>query len=229
MSTALVVRALESSGFQNDAPTRAEITDAMRRVVGQSYTAADGTQSTRLGNWAGPAPRVTRWADGITNKTYATWVFVVPTDVLAAGFAQRLSDDVRASLGAHASHHQLLGPAWEVQVAPYSEAVNGSPAWWEATGPESASRAARYVDTWPPVDAQVIPGASMPVEDNHDGPNEIHPVPTESNPIVWITVLGAVAVAGLALVEFGPEITAWSRGRAAKRAAPKTPNPRRRR
>jgi hypothetical protein len=234
MSVALVVRAMETSGYQTDAPTRAEITDALRRVVGQSYTNAQGAQSIRLGNWAGPAPRVTRWANPINNKTYATWVFLVPGDTLADGFVQRLSDDVAASLGQHASHHMLLGSAWEVQVAPYNEAINGPPAWWESSGPDSASRAARYVDTWPPVDAQVIPGATMPIEDNHDGPNDLHPVPTESNPLLWITILTGVVVAGVALVEFGPAITAWSRrsaeSHAAKKAAPQPKsNPRRRR
>lgn len=231
MTVALVVRAVETSGYQTDAPTRAEITDALRRVVGMSYTNAAGAQSHRLGNWVGPAPRVTRWANTINNKTYATWVFLVSGDALAEGFAQRLSDDVAASLGQHASHHAILGPSWTVSVAPYNEAVNGPPAWWEDSGPDSASRAARYVDTWPPVDAQVIPGATMPVEDNHDGPNDRHPVPVESNPLTALTWLVGIGVVGLALVEFGPAITAWSRGCAEKSAPKATPtlNPRRRR
>lgn len=227
MTVALVVRAVETSGYQTDAPTRSEITDAMRRVVGQSYTNAAGAQSVRLGNWAGPAPRVTRWANAVNNKTHATWVFVVPGDVLADGFAQRLTDDVLASLGTNASHHNLLGPAWEVQVGPYNEAVNGPPAWWEDAGPNGAARAASWVDHWPPVDAQVIPGATMPVEDNHVGPNANHRPPAQDNPLTAVTWLVGLGVVGLALVELGPAISAWARGRAPK-AAP-TPNPRRRR
>lgn len=224
MTSALVVRAVETSGYQSDAPTRAEITDAMQRVVGQTHTGANGQPVVRAGHWAGPAPRVTRWADLTGNKTFATWVFVIPSDVIAPDFAQRLADDVAASLAAHASHHAILGSAWEVRTAPYNAAINGPQSWWESDGPDSASRQARFVDTFPPVGAQVIPGAVAPVPDNHDGPNDLHPVPDEGNPLLWVGILGGVAVVGLALVELGPAISAWARGRA---TPAKTPNPHR--
>jgi hypothetical protein len=52
--------------------------------------------------------------------------------------------------------------------------------------------------------------------------------------LLWITILTGVVVAGVALVEFGPAITAWSRrsaeSHAAKKAAPQPKsNPSRRR
>lgn len=221
MPTAITVTAVEHSGFSSDAPTRSEITNAMRNVVGRTYGSL-----TRTGNWVGPAPRITRWETLAGAKTYATWVFLVPSDSVSADFQQRLRDDVQAELDAHASHHGILGPDWIVTAAPYNEAVNGAPWWWEATGPISASREARWVDAWPPLDAQIIPGSTRPVEDNHVGPNSLHSAPEESNPLLWVTILAGIGVAGLALVEFGPAISAWARSKSY--AAPKQLNPRRR-
>lgn len=222
MGIPFLVHAEESSGYTSHAPTRQEVTFALNQVPARM--AARGM----AGAWAGPSPRLTRWETLAGAWTNVAWVFVLTGSALPEGFAQALTDVTRELLVANASHETILPSTWAVRTMPYNPVENGEEAWWTSG---RAATEASWVDHWPPVSDQVIPGAEAPVRDNPTGPNSLHRPPPASNPLGALTWLVGIGVVGLALVEFGPAITAWSRrsaeSHAAKKTAPQS-NPRRR-
>lgn len=218
MGRPFLVYARESSGYTSLAPSRQEVTFALGQVP--SRMAARGM----AGAWSGPSPRFTRWETPAGAWTHVAWPFVLTGSVIPEGFAQALSDVTRELLVANASHDPPLVPStWAVTVSPLNEIEHGEEAWW--TSGRAASEAS-WVDHWPPLANQVIPGAEAPIEDNHTGPNSLHRPPPVSNPLSWVLALAGVTVAGIALVQFGPALASWA---PTKSKPAKTENPRRRR
>jgi len=218
MSIPFLVHARESSGYTSLAPTRQEVTFALQQVPARM------AQRGMAGAWAGPSPRFTRWETVAGAWTNVAWVYVLTGSAIPEGFAQALTDVTRGLLVANAAHDPPGVPStWAVTVAPYNAVENGDEAWW--TSGRAASEAS-WVDHWPPVSDQIIPGAESPVQDNPTGPNSLHRPPPAPNPLGALTWLVGLGVAGLALVEFGPAISAWARSKSY--AAPKQLNPRRR-
>lgn len=230
MGVAYLLLATERSELANSAPTRDQITAALRNVADRSrrWTNADGSERYRsIGHWVGPGPRVTRVVEligtGNAFRTRVAWIYGVEdaeeraylaTTAAKQQFADNLARDAFAELEARAGRPNLLRDNWTVTVTGYAPAENGDPAWWESGG---ASRDAVWVDTFPPLVPPRLP------DDNPSGPNPTHPnqaPPDYLNTVLWI--VGGVAVAAVA-IEFGPAIASWVPKKS------KTPNPRHRR
>ena len=234
MGVGYFVFAEERSELAGSAPSRDEITAALRTVADRNHAfprAGLPDAHRSIGRWVGPAPRVTRVvvpiATGNAFRTRVAWIYgisdeeeaaSIPTNAQKQEFSDRLADDVMRELEAHAGRPAIIGTHWTVTVTPYNAAENGSPEWWEGGG---ASRDATYTDTFPSLIQQRIP------DDNPSGPNEIHRNPTPADPLTTIAwIVGGVAVVALA-IEFGPAIASWVPRKATP--APKQMNPRSRR
>lgn len=230
MGVAYFVRADERSELAGSAPTRDEITAALRTVADRNHAFprdGGGERFRAIGRWVGPAPRVTRVfvpiATGNSFRTRVAWIYGISdeeemaqlsTAAAKQAFGDQLARDVFNELEAHAGRPALVGPHWTVTVSSYDAAENGSPEWWESG---AASRDATYTDTFPPIIQQSIP------DDNPSGPNGVHRNPTPPDPLTTLAWLaGGIAVIVVA-VQFGPAIATW----VPRKSQPKQENPRR--
>ena len=237
MGVAYFLRADEYSELSNNAPSRDDITAALRVVADRTHDwpRAGGTTNRRvIGAWVGPGPRVTRVVDPIATgnvfKTRVAWIYGIsdeeernlPTPEAKRAFADNLAQDISLTLNERAGLPNLIGAHWNVVISGYDPAENGSPDWWESG---DASREATYVDTFPSLVRQRLP------DDNPSGPNSVHRNPTPTDPMEWLKwaawLTGGVAALVIA-VEFGPAIASWVPTKSKPKAALANPRGRRR-
>jgi hypothetical protein len=190
MST-MVVLAEERSAFYPSAPTYGPIVAAFQSAALSSDAGG--------GSWIGPGPRVTRTAHiGERFGTFAAWIYQWPTPPTDAQ-VESLKSRLQAALGDVSS-------GWQpVIVAPYSEGVNGSLAWWRcASGGVDCAQVTQTHDEFP------VGTGRLDAEENHIGPttSATHPTTlpdalnrasdTGKSAVMW--AIGTAAVLGTGYV-----------------------------
>lgn len=116
----ILVTSSEFSVFEASMPTAAAITNAFAR-----YTPK---RNPILGQWVGPAPRVTRKSVLGGFETDASWLYTWPNSDFTTqnieALKRNLHDQVRDGLAE-------LSSAWsEPVLIPYSTALHGDVNWW---------------------------------------------------------------------------------------------------
>lgn len=230
MGAAWIIYGEERSMTYITTPTVEEITKAYRYAARGIYTNAEThiPGSRTLGQWVGPAPRVTRKNDPLSPYvTRAAWLYeLTDANVQALGSAQALAAfptslaaNVAVSLGTDASHGVNT---WEVIAIPFT-AVHGTRDFW-ASG--NASTQAVFINNWQDALSRLTP------EDNPTGPNNPlaqgaggDPKKNWSRDLAWI--VGGTAAIILA-VQFGPAIASWAPTKSKPKAAHANPRKRRR-
>jgi len=179
----VIVTSSEFSVFEANVPTAASIATAYRQ-----YTPR---RNRILGQWIGPAPRVTRKSVIGGFETDASWLYAWPdTDYTTQNLVtlkQNLHDQVRDGL-------QELSSAWsDPAIIPFSEALHGSVNWW-ASGQAAQTQTREVPATGI---ARITDAVENPV-----GPttNDTHPTTLPQavgdifkSPVTWV-VIGGVAL-----------------------------------
>lgn len=168
-----IFSATESSSLSSNAPTSQQIAAALRLPA-------------QAGRWIGPAPRVTRTNYVTDNpspwKTTFAWLMEVPPNEVE--YNRLLIQNNLSTI----QNSSLLSPDWTpVSVVPYSEALNGSIAFWTSG---DASRT-RTRDDWSTTTDRLLPA------DNPVGP----PDPAVRNPTPGETLGNGARAAGDSLVD----------------------------
>ncbi len=191
MPTTLVFLAEERSVFDASAPTYGPIAEAFRSAT----LPADAGG----GAWIGPGPRVTRTAKiGERFGTFAAGLYQWPSPP-----SQNTVDTLKSRLQDALGH---VTSGWQpITVAPYSEGVNGTMAWWQCAA--AGSDCAQVTHTR---DDFAFLAGRLDAEENHVGPTTAATHPTtlldaankaadsSKNALMW--AVGAAAVIGTGYV-----------------------------
>ena len=227
MTLYFTVLATQSGLYQSSLASNASIANAFDDIsYHRTIDSPTGSHTLTTGSFVSPAPRITRaHLDWLTRPViYASNVFRVPDSGLRSiptasaqlTFAQRVGEYLRLALEEKAHSPTAT---WDVRVEPYSAEINGPLAWWD-DGSAAAEPAWKltFPSEW---DLTVGQGV---IPDNPDGPNSrVANTPRQRPAIIDnLPILIGVVVAGIAIVELGPIVSAvFSPPRSAARANPR--------